>query len=43
MLEEGPPDTLPEMFASLFGEKESLTQQKADAAMVELGWHLLAQ
>ena len=40
LLEKGPPDTLPEMFARLFAEKETATQQAADRAMRELGWPL---
>ena len=38
LIEDGPPDTLPEQFARLFRDKELQTTLDASAAMTALGW-----
>ena len=38
VIEAGPPDTIPDMFAKYFGEKEKTTQKDADNFMRLLGW-----
>ena len=38
IIEQGPPDTIPEAFARYFEDKEVETQLEADKAMAALGW-----
>ena len=42
IIEQGPPDTIPEFFEKYFQEKEDETQARADADMAALGWSLCA-
>ena len=38
IIEGGPPDSIPAVFAKYFGEKEKRTQKDADDFMKKLGW-----
>jgi len=40
IIEQGPPENLLQCFQRLFGDKEDLTEQAANAAAIQLGWKL---